>query len=340
MKQLPQEDLQFIDDKLSFISQKLNNKHIFITGATGFIGSWLLESLIYIAKQKNINLSISILTRNKNNFLNNYPHLQNSLFNILEGDIRSLEVNAIDRNIDYIIHAATDAKLNHENPLLVADTIVQGTRNVLEICRQHKITKLLFLSSGAVYGKDSPELSGFGENSPLSPDCNNSVSSYGEAKRYAELLCSIYHKQFQIPYVTARCFSFVGPRLPINSHFAIGNFIKNIICNEDIEISGDGKDIRSYLYIADLVVWLFNILINAKPATVYNVGSNNNYTIEQIAQMVIKSTKSTRKYKILNQNINSSAYIPNINKALEELNVAVFHNIEESIIKTKNWYSQ
>jgi nucleoside-diphosphate-sugar epimerase len=342
MKQLPKEDLQYIHGNLGSMIYRLSGKHIFITGATGFIGSWLLESLIYIAKQENIGFFVTILTRDRERFLRNYPHLKESgLLNILESDIKSLEVGMIDRNIDYTIHAATDTNIDHNNPLLVADTIVQGMRNVLEMFRQrHKITKLLFLSSGAIYGKNSLVKSGFDETDLSSVDCNDPLSSYGEAKRYAELLCSVYYKQFNIPYNIARCFSFVGPRIPLNGHFAIGNFIQNILSNEDIIISGNGKDVRSYLYIADLVIWLFSILFDAQSARVYNVGSSEYYTIEQVAQIVISSTKSNQGYKILNKNINSTNYIPNVNKMLTELNVKIGHDLERSIVKTRNWYSE
>lgn len=341
MKQLPQQDLQFINDKLSLVAQKLSNKHIFITGATGFIGSWMLESIIYIAEKRKLNLSISILTRSKDKFLINYPHLSKyELLNILEGDVRDIKPKVID-NVDYIIHAATDTNsyLKDDNTLLLTNTIVEGTRNILEISRQQKaVKKVLFLSSGAIYGTKSISSSGFLEEDSSSIDCNNSLSSYGESKRYAELLCSIYNKQFNIPYVTARCFSFVGPRLPLDSHFAIGNFINNILNNEDIIISGNGKDIRSYLYMADLTVWLLTILISSKVAKVYNVGSDQYHNIKKIADTVIKQANTNAGCKILNQDKNNSFYAPNINRISKELNVKICNDIYESVEKTINWY--
>jgi len=334
-KLLPRDDLDFIDQKLSGITNQFNNKHIFITGATGFIGSWLLESLIYIIEQQNLNLSISILTRNKKKFIENYPDLYKAdSLQVIEGDIRNLTVDVVTKSIDYIIHAATDARYDI-GPLLMADTIVSGTRNILDLACKHKVAKILFLSSGAVYGRHT---SSYTEDSNFSPDCNNPLNSYGEAKRYAELLCAIYHKEFNVPYVSARCFAFIGPRLPLNIHFAIGNFISNILKNEEIIISGNGQTVRSYMYAADLVVWLFSMLINAKPTQVYNVGSNHGYTIEQIVKMIIASSRQTHQYKILNKDDKNDIYVPNIDKALDELSLNVFHDLKTSIVKTLDWH--
>jgi nucleoside-diphosphate-sugar epimerase len=343
IKQLPKDDLQFIYSKLSITIKDLDNKHIFITGATGFIGSWLTEFLVFAVEKYQLNLSISILTRNKDKFSSNYPYLSAAAcLHVVEKDIRELDVDALDKPIDYIIHAATDASasLNQDNPLLMAETIVQGTQNVLNLARKHSVTNILFLSSGAIYGKQPTDLQGFAEDYPSAPDCNNALSSYGEAKRYAELLCAIYNKQYGLPYVTARCFAFIGPRLPLDTHFAIGNFLHNVLHNQDIAIAGNGKAVRSYMYAADLTIWLLMILTQAKNCNVYNVGADQAYSIEQLAQTVISSANAPIKYKILGADSNNSTYTPNINKALVQLGINIYTGLPDAIMKTLAWYNK
>jgi nucleoside-diphosphate-sugar epimerase len=343
MKKLPGQDLEFIADNLKSVIKKLGNKHIFITGASGFIGSWLVESIIYITEKSELNISISILTRDKAKFIANYPHLNSyKLLNIIEGDIQEIQSGIIDE-VDYIIHAATDTKnyLGGDNSDIITSTIVEGTKNILEIARkQKKLKKLLFLSSGAIYGPRAIDSQATKESDQSFIDCNSSISSYAESKRYAELLCAIYHKKFNVPYVTARCFSFLGPRLPLDSHFAIGNFINNILNNEDIVISGNGKDIRSYLYIADLTIWLLTMLINAEEGKVYNVGSDQYYNLEEIVSSIIKQLNIDIKCKILNRHNSNSFYVPNIDKISQELNVKINNNLFDSIKKTINWYNE
>ena len=341
VKQLAQDDLQFIYANLSEHIKDLDNKHIFITGGTGFIGSWLTEFLVFAVEKYQLNLSISILTRNKERFSSNYPYLSSvPCLHVIEKDIRELDVDAVDNPIDYIIHAATDASasLNQDNPLLMAETIVQGTQNVLNLARKHSITNILFLSSGAIYGKQPTSLQGFGEDDLSAPDCTNALSSYGEAKRYAELLCAIYNKQYGLPYVTARCFAFIGPRLPLDTHFAIGNFLHNALNNQDITISGNGKAVRSYMYAADLTIWLLMILTKAKTASVYNVGADQAYSIEELAQAVISSANTHIRYKVLGADSNNSVYTPNINKAKTRLGVNIYTDLQEAIRKTLQWH--
>ena len=177
------------------------------------------------------------------------------------------------RDFDYVIHAATAvrADLISQNPLDMLDTITLGTRHVLDMAVQCNVKRVLLTSSGAVYGRQPCDISAMGEDYLGALDVADPLSVYGHGKRIAELLCRIYKQQYGIEIVIARCFAFVGPYLDLGIHFAIGNFIRDGLRGDPIKVSGDGTAVRSYLYAADLAIWLWTLLLKATSGQVYNV---------------------------------------------------------------------
>lgn len=323
------QDIDFIFNQLKEITDLslLDNKNIFITGGTGLFGKSILNELIYI--KKFFNLKITLLTRDINNFLYNYPEYNLNFIKFIQGDIRNFKYNGED--FDYIIHAAApaSAKLEEENPDEMYSIIVEGTKKIIELTKKMDIKKLLFTSSGAIYGKQPEELDNFNEKYEGNP-----ITYYGKAKKISEKLLL----ESNINVTIARCFAFVGPYLNLDIHFAIGNFIKNVINNEDIVIKGDGRPLRTYLYTADLVIWLLTMLLNTNDKSIYNVGSSNEISIYNLAKKVSNCIKGYNKnIKILtkpNYDIPSPKYIPNNTKIIKELKVKENFDIETSIKRT------
>src|SRR5690606_5402235 len=130
---------------------------------------------------------------------------------------------------------------------------------------------MLMLSSGAVYGKLRAEIMQVSEGYVGGPDLLEPYYTYSESKRMAELLCAIYARQSGIRIPVARLFAFVGPRLPLDAHFAVGNFIRDALAGNTIKVNGDGAAIRSYLYAAEMTVWLLAVLMKGQSARAYNV---------------------------------------------------------------------
>lgn len=341
-KNLPSTDLEHILQHTQILWEALRDQRIFITGGTGFFGCWLLESFIHANLTLNLNATAVVLTRDRSQFKKKCPHLyHNPALSFQEGDIRTFDYPTGD--FAYIIHAATDANinLNQNNPTLMFDTIVQGTEHILKFAQQCHTKGLLFTSSGAVYGKQPPHVSHLSEDDfqPSDP-LEKHPSAYTEGKREAERLCSQYAKQYQIPIKIARCFAFIGPHLPLDAHFAIGNFILDGLKQRPITLHSDGSAHRSYLYAADLTLWLWTILFKGETMRPYNVGSDHALSIKTLATLVSSSFSPPSDIQIKQTSSHQDPvhYVPNIDRARVELKLVPHLGLKESIESTKKWY--
>jgi Nucleoside-diphosphate-sugar epimerases len=187
-------------------------------------------------------------------------------------------------------HAATDASadLNDSDPLRMFDTIVEGTRRALDFALACKTERFFFFSSGAVYGAQPWDLAHVPETHLGAPDLTTHRSAYGEGKRAAEMLCTIAARQHGLDIVTARIFALLGPLLSLDIHFAAGNFIRDAMAGKTIVVEGAGRAVRSYLYAADLTVWLWAMLLRAPAGVIYNVGSEESVSIAELAERVAR----------------------------------------------------
>ena len=343
MKRLPVEDLEHIYQNTQDIWESFRGKSIFLTGGTGFFGKWLLESFIYVNEKLSLNAKITTLTRNPEAFLLEYPFYKEhtNTVQFVKGDILNYDFN-LDQKFEFFIHAATAASesLNKSNPLLMMDTITKGTRNVLDFAITQSLEGILFVSSGAIYGKQPWNNSHINEEDSFKIDINNSNAAYAEGKRIAELYCSTYFEKYNLPIKIARCFAFMGPYLPLDTHFAVGNFINNFINKENIIIKGDGTPLRSYMYASDLSIWLWKILEKGNINSVYNVGSNESISIAGLAKKVLDNNTECLKI-VISHPINKGEllqYVPSIDKAKIDLGLSVNIDLDTAIKKTKLFY--
>ena len=240
----------------------------------------------------------------------------------IKQDIR--EPIKFNKSVDYLIHAAAESStsLNIEDPMLLGDADVEGTKNVLEYAKVHRVKRVLFISSGAVYGKQPSGISHLHEEYEGVQEPLNSLNAYGFAKRRSENLCTFYHHHYGVNYTIARCFGFVGPYLPLDAHFAMGNFIRDGLNGGPIKVEGDGTNVRSYLYTNDLAEWLWAILLKGKTATAYNVGSDKAITLSDLAHLVRSCFDDRPDVDIkgkLGGEINR--YVPGLKKIKNELGV-------------------
>ena len=332
------EDQNDIFNSLRDSWKSLKGEKIFLTGSTGFFGKWLLESLAQANNILDLNVSAVVLTRNLNEVL--FKELiNNPSIEFYKGDIRDFKFPTGD--FKYIIHGATTSAFEtyyNQDPLIKHDIITNGTRRVLEFAKLTNCNNFLYLSSASAYGRQLMNKSKLSEElntAPLTNDKNFDFSVLGESKRIAELFTTIYSQKHNINTSIARCFSFVGPFIPINIHYAIGNFIRDALIKKNITINGSGNSYRSYMYMTDLTIWLWTILFQGANCEIYNVGSDEEINIKDLANR-IKKILNTNINIIVNHDPNSidTRYIPDISKIKKNLKLNISINLNKSITRT------
>jgi len=342
------EDIRGVLSRTQSLWPDLKGGSIFITGATGFFGIWLLETLLAANREFSLGMRILALSRDPVGFAKKAAHLAHDpAVAWIIGDVRDFPFPA--GPITHVIHAATEStsNLNASDPQAMFDVCVEGTRRVLALAREKQVARMLFTSSGAVYGRQPPDLSLVPEDFTGGPDPLDRRNAYAEGKRAAEFLCgqAASDPVAPVPVSIARCFAFVGPHLPLDVHFAIGNFIRDALAGGPIRISGDGTPYRSYLYAADLAEWLITILLRGRSGRAYNVGSEEAVTIRQLAELVSRMITQLNgsslclgvEVAIQTPNPKPSRYVPSTQLAQTQLGISASTSLETAILATMRW---
>ena len=335
MENLLSSDLDHILSRTETLWPDVRGERFFLTGGTGFVGTWLMESLLWANRRLNLGISATVLTRDPAAFERRAPHLASDpAVTLVAGDATSFAFP--EGTFPLIVHAATGA--GHPASVFACD--VASTGRVLEFASRCGVRRFLFTSSGAVYGRQPAGMTHVPEDYPGAPLTTDIDSAYAQAKRASEFLCLSAGQARSFDVSVARLFAFAGPYLPLDANFAVGNFIRDVLAGGPVRISGDGTPHRSYLYAADLAIWLWTILLRGQSSRVYNVGSEEAISIAGLAARVTSSLRSKSAISVAQQSrpgIPAQRYIPSTVRARTELGLEQTVSLDEAIRRTAAW---
>lgn len=300
----------------------LRGKTVFVTGGTGFFGLWFLRALVLIRRRLGGNLRLIVLSRAPHRFL--ADHTAEGFDREVEfigGEVTQVRLDP-QLGVTHLIHmAATCASetFSGEAQVNKLDLLYRGTRQILEQCGT-PLESVLFTSSGVVYGNHPHER--VPESDCSRPETTSYDSALGIGKLAAEYLVAAFAAKLDYRFSIARCFSFAGQYLPMDLHYAFGNFMRNALANEPITIRSDGQDRRSYLYIGDAVAWLLRMLVEPRNG-IYNVGSSRPVTIEALARLISAGAPQSIPVQILGGtfetgNFRRKSYVPSTEKIMHD----------------------
>ena len=283
----------------------LTNGRIFLTGASGFFGCWLLETLLFASDHFDLKTEIVALTRDPQRFTARAPHLAgHPAVTLWQGDMQDFTVPP--GSFSHIVHGA--AEVNSDRGLL------QGGQRVLSI----QAERFLLVSSGAVYGQADGFISEDQTPAPTTP--------YGQAKLQLKEAC-------RGRAVIARCFAFLGPYLSLTSGLAAADFFKDALADHPLRLQSNGQTRRSYLYAGDLAIWLWTLLLRGQVRRCYNVGSDRVTTVLELARQIA----GPLPVEVLGDSAGSD-YLPNVTRAGLELGLKQTVSLQAAIARTLNWF--
>ena len=321
--------------------QSLCAADVVLTGASGFVGTWLTLSFLYARRELGLKGHLTMVARNTSGLVSNLQAAGFSDgFTAVNTDVRHLATGVMPEGA-FVVHAATPAResLNKSDPLEMIDIIVTGQRRILDVSASRNATKCLFLSSGAVYGAQPKSLDGFNEDWTGAPDLGEPGNAYHESKRLAELMGNSVSSRNSLEFVSARLFAFLAPFLPQDEHFAAGNFVRDAFLGRKISIKSGGGSVRTYQYGTDMTIWLWAVLNRGIGGQAYNVGSPHRVTIRELAEVVAQESGMPDNVEILGTDEPStvSYYVPDVTKARRELGLDNYVGLQEAVRRTLRW---
>jgi nucleoside-diphosphate-sugar epimerase len=337
------EDIQNIVRMVGGGVDRLSGKALLITGGTGFIGSYLLQTALYLNDHVLPRpCRISLTTRDARKLADRFPALRDrSDLTVIETDIKVFQPGS--RRWDFMIHAAgaSDTRRFMQDPLETMATIVEGTQAVLKAATDSNVESFLFLSSGAVYGHQSPGTPRLSEDYAGGPDLRLARSCYAEAKRYAEMLCRSVAEVRKLPVTIARVFTLVGPYQDLNSTSAVIDFIRQALDGDTITIRDAGQTVRSYCYIADAVAALWRLLLRREHGEVFNVGSDlETVSFVELAHRVGKCLGKAVTVQVGGgsaSGVLGDRYAPDVSRLLQKEGFRPATSLDEALRRTIVW---
>lgn len=336
-------DLEEINEHSRSDLEQLVNSNVVITGASGFIGTWLTLSWASARQKYNGKGKLLLTSRSPAEIYKQALIIDKKCpVDSIASEITDFRI-PVEYHHGFIVHAATpaSASLNIDEPYKMFNVIIEGQDRILAEARKGS-SRLLFLSSGAVYGKQPFDLEKLSEESYFFRHNDNEFSAYHDGKRAAEMQSDIAVLRWNADVVTARLFAFVAPFLPFGTHFAAGNFMQDALKGSQIIIKSGGGSVRSYQYATDLCSNLWALAVRGTTGEKYNVGSDVAVSIKDLAQAVVRNVNSLGEVVITGVDTikNTSRYVPSIERVTSQLKIKNHINLDEAIKRTALWWRQ
>ncbi|MEA3245930.1 MAG: NAD(P)-dependent oxidoreductase [Gemmatimonadota bacterium] len=340
MPDLPRPDLDHVLEHGGDAWTALQGGHVLITGAAGFVGSWLLESLLHARRARGLDVGVTALVRDTAAFRVRHPALAAAPgVRALGADVRTAPLD--DVPFTHVVHCASAAspRENADDPGAVVDLIERGTTHVLEAAESREGVRFLQMSSGSVYGPQPPALDRIPESWTGAADAREPGQRFGAAKLAAERRGNAAVAR-GVGFVAARAFAVVGPRLPMGGTFAVGNFLADTLAGRPVEVRGDGTPVRTWMHAADLAAWCWTILARGTPGRAYNVGSNEAMTVGdaagRVAALADPPVSVTRRAQP-DPSAAPDRFVPDVTRARTELGLEVRIGFDDALRRTWEW---
>ena len=312
----------------------LKDKTVLITGATGLIGSYFVDSLMFASEKFELNIKVYILSRSKNKILDRFSrYINNENFEYIIQDV--CEEIVIDDEIDYIFHAASNAnpRAYSMEPINTLVSNFMGMKNILELARKYD-SKVIYFSSSEAYGKGEALEVYFDEKSGGFIDTTSFRSAYPISKLVAENLAACYKKEHNIDFYVVRICHVYGPTMQLDDNRAVSSFLKNAINFENIILKSDGSSKRSYCYVGDLFEAIMVILNKGNSGEVYNFSSQENFiSIRELANVIASYNNMELVFDIDNPQVagNTNEFIYIKDEKLKKIGFKCKYDVKDGV---------
>lgn len=258
--------------------EKLFNSSVLIAGGSGLIGSFIADMLLLANSHMNANITVYAVDLSAERLASRYDGADSEMLHLVEHNVNELPEFSFD--VDYIVHAASPAfpAAFNSDPVGTVMSNILGTKHLLDYGKEHGTKRVLYISSGEVYGQGDLSLESFEETYAGYVDPTSARSCYPNGKRAAETLCVSYTKQFGLDTVIVRPSHTYGPTVTKADNRANAQFVNKGLAGEDIVLNSAGNQMRSYTYLADSASAILSVLTNGESSNAYNIANSQSRT--------------------------------------------------------------
>lgn len=291
--------------------ERLKGKSLLISGATGLIGSFLVDVIMFLNKEQDMECKVYALGRSEEKAKARFNYCYEShYFQFIPYDINKPFVRDDIGDVDYVLHLASNTHpvAYATDPIGTITTNIIGTQNMLEFAYTHHAQRCAFASSNEIYGENRGDVEIFDEQYCGYIDCNTMRAGYPESKRCGEALCQAYIKQKGMDIVIPRLTRSYGPTMLMSDTKAVSQFIRKAIAGEDIVLKSQGTQYYSYTYVADAVIGLLYVLLLGKNGEAYNIADDASDIMLKDLAGIIANTVGRKVVFEIPDSIESAGY--------------------------------